>query len=375
MILRVTIEVKATAGLADEELIDIVGRSEFERIKKENPGGLFKAFVLAQEGESNPRVIGKGQKKISWDKKAIQSAFNAVRNGLKFFNKHNSDSSTVVREKYGEIVGKTQKIIDDKLSTVVVGWFDSDHKEAAEKSDIVSMEAFWNIIDTGAELIAEGVDRITGIALGESATETPGFPGATQLASVQAYNEGATVAEPQTTKEIGFHELKEHIRRMNIFPTQLFEMSEIIGQRVDTKTGYKWIGGDREIHRYIDENVISNSGAELEAANKRIAELETAAKEATQKAARAEAGPRVLEILKAKNAPERVIARAQKKLDTLTIGDDIEQSLNEFADGFINEDKELIELGYGVAEAPEAPSLGAGEDPPEKNPFLPEDEQ
>lgn len=362
MKMTIAIQASTPAHLTEQEIIEIVGRDEFERRKKELPGGLFKGFVLCHEGEASPNILGKGRQKVSWPRSAVQSAYNTIRNGLKFFNKHNTDNSTTGREPYGEIVGKTQKMIDDRLSTVVVGWFDKAHKPAADKSDIVSMEAVWDMIDTGTEIVAKGIDRITGIALGQSSEALPAFDGAVGLASVQAYG-GITVDEPQvaTKPKLSFHEAKDLIRQMVVHPTQLYETNEIIGKRVEGKNGVEWIGGDRDLNHYIENVILKEARQEIADLRDQLGQVNTKLTDYEKRSARMEAGPRVIEALKKKEAPQRAITWAENNLDRMEFGDDIDASIEKFTEHVLAEDKRLVEMGYGVAEPAPSPALGSTE--------------
>lgn len=333
---RISIEIQGSAVLTENDVIEIVGWREFERIKSEQPGGILKAFVLCNETEATPNIPGEGTKKITFPRRAVQSAFDKIKNGIKFFDRHNADNSTAGRKPYGEVVGKSQRIIDGNLSAIVVGHFPREVKDVATASNVISMEAVWDIIEEAGRWIAEGVDKITGIALGKSGEVTPGFSGAAALATVQAYRdhtmENTEQQRGRGDKPMDFWDLRDAIAYRRARPSQLYKIDEVIGRRVaDPNTGKAvYDGGDQDINDLVEAKIVKPL-------SDRIADLENQVKKLTDensgfksKIAQAEAEPTIMKLAEEMKLPDRVKALAKSNIGSIKIGDDPNVSYKAF---------------------------------------------
>jgi hypothetical protein len=67
--------------------------------------------------------------------------------------------------------------------------------------DICSQEAEWNLFEVAGQYIADKCQEITGIALGNSKTETPAFKDAKRLAFLQCFNENEEKKEDLTSEK------------------------------------------------------------------------------------------------------------------------------------------------------------------------------
>lgn len=219
------------ATLTPEEIKSAVPPSVLSEIKKKDPTPTLRAYSIVQEGTSRPRVIGEGIKPITWTRDAISAVGDVIKRGLQFFKGHNADNSHTNRTSLGEVVGKLTKEISGKLNQIVVGYFPS--KEKTADCDICSIEAD-AVLREGSNntYIADAIENLTGIALGNSQADTPGFPGAIRLGSIQAFEESKEPEPPQDVKEnkkegdstmsLTFDQVKKAVIDMNIFPNQLY---------------------------------------------------------------------------------------------------------------------------------------------------------
>jgi hypothetical protein len=371
------IRVQNASTLTEAELIEIVGEEEFAILKQKKPGGIIKAYVLCNESEAEPNLEGEGSRKVSFTREAVVSAFNKLKKGLKFFNRHNSDNSTEGRESFGEVVGKTQKMIDGKLSTVVVGHFPAEKRKLAEKSDIVSMEAVWNLFNEAGKLIAKSVDSITGIALANSAEMTPGFGGAVALATVQAFKEIKMEPEERLQaaekRPMEYWELRDAVSYRRVKPHQLFKIDEIIGKRmVDAEGKVKYDGGDEDLNEFIELKIIRPIQEQMSELQKKHENVLSEYTKAKTEMARAGAEPAIMKMADEMKLPERVKKLAKVNLDKITIGDNPEQSYKDFLTQQMEFDKTLSSLGYGVTgvKADPVPALGPKKSADDENPFL-----
>ena len=220
-------------AFSSQEIIEMIDPADMQKIKAGDPHPFFKAWVLAHEGESSPRFAGdSNQVKITWPRSAIQSMQNFIKKGIKFFTGHNRDNSTEGRPSLGEIVASKEMEIDGRLSSVVVGYFPPESAGEAKKMDVCSFEAVWDLIKTGAGVVADKLRELTGVALGNSAKDKPAFDGARELASVQAFEDNKDKTEGENKmSEITFHDVESYVKKNRVFPSQLFDWGQITADR------------------------------------------------------------------------------------------------------------------------------------------------
>jgi len=169
---------------------------------------------------------------LTWTKAIIHRLSQKIKQGTKFFIQHGINSNSHEgRESVGEVLTSFVKDIGGKLSNVIIGHFPNSDK--VKESDVCSMEAdietYNNIVDD--------INNVSGIALGNSDIESPAFPGALRLNTVQCFGdiltkkEGAIIMPELTREEIirtlTFHEIKDAIKNKNAFPWQLFTVEEM----------------------------------------------------------------------------------------------------------------------------------------------------
>ena len=222
----VTLVCHKTQAFTDSEILALIPADVLAGIKAKDPHPFFQAYSICHEGVSTPTLIGDVAKPIQWTRKAIQSIKNVITKGIKFFKGHNSDNSTTGRKELGEIVHSFEKEIDGVLHHVAISYHSPEVKNEAKQYDICSQEAEWNFFDAFGGMVADTVDKITGIALGSSITEQPAFAGARRIGLVQAFamenGDLKNKGEPMT-----FDELKAEIKKLNVWPSQLYNLEEI----------------------------------------------------------------------------------------------------------------------------------------------------
>lgn len=209
--------------LSQEEILKNIPDEDLQKIKSVNPHPYFRAYSIAHEGTFSPMILGEGYKKITWTRKAIQSLKNIVIKGIKFFKGHNEDNSTVNRESFGTVVNNFEKEIDGKIHHIVIGYFQD--KSSVVNDDIISMEADWKFINNAGRWIADKIEGITGIALGNSETEKPAFTKAQVLGTVQAN------LERETKMEITFQDVVNFCKERNVWPSQIYSIDQIKADR------------------------------------------------------------------------------------------------------------------------------------------------
>lgn len=209
------------------DILSIIEPNILQEIKQNDPHPFFKAYIIAHEGTSSPKIINEGYKEISWGKRAIKSIKNAIKKGIQFFKGHNEDNSIENRKSLGEVVGNIEKEIDGKLNNIVIGYFPPEHRNEVENYNICSMEAVWNIIQKSGKLIGDTIHELTGIALGNSNYENPAWAGAKEIACVQAFTNQERGIIMSEDSKITFGIISSWIKDHNVWPSQLFSIDEI----------------------------------------------------------------------------------------------------------------------------------------------------
>lgn len=173
-------------NMAASEIMNIVPHDVYSDIKQKDPDPLFRAYVIGHEGEATGKILGFGSKVLHWFSSAINKLVEKLQYGTKIFHSHNVDSSHEGRPSIGELVGKTIKTIKDRINAVAITYIYPEYRDLP--LDVASIEADIQI-NPDDSVHDVDVGDITGIALGSSAVDKPGFAGATLLSELQAMEE------------------------------------------------------------------------------------------------------------------------------------------------------------------------------------------
>lgn len=336
---------------------DEVKRSLPAEVLEKIKGKKAVAYIVAEEGDSHPRVIGEGPKLLRWPRAVIRRIAESVKAGTKFFDRHNRDNSHEGRPSLGEIVGSFTRTIGDKLQAIAVGILDQERPDL----DVCSIEADVNVNDEG---LVGDVESVTGVALSSSDKDSPAFPGAQRLAVLQCFEgleesgldhktgETGKPGEGVKTMEIKMEDVKTFIKDHNVFPRQIFSMDDL--------------KNDREFGPVLKEGI--DAKAELDTTKKKLEEVEKASAEAIRKTSEATARTQ-FEKLIPEGATEKQKAFYKKRFDPSKLEKLDDASLKAHVE---NEAKEYAEYAktFGVIEEPPAGGeskggAGAGVDPVE----------
>ena len=219
--------------MAESEIMDMVSTAQYMRIKTTDPKPIFRAYVVGHEGESTGTISSFGQKLGSvvkkWYQAAIRKLHDKIDIGLKLFHSHVDTSEKIGRMQIGEVVGKALKMIDDKLSVVVAAYIEPQFQKLP--LDVASIEADIYLTDNDGVYEAD-VEAVSGIALGSSRVETPGFAGATLLGQIQAFAEKSQKINFGENKTMTLKEIKEAIQEGKFKPSDLFDFDGIFADPV-----------------------------------------------------------------------------------------------------------------------------------------------
>jgi len=187
-------DMKFTAKLqqmASSEIMNIIPNDIYEEIKQRDPHPFFQAYVVGHEGEATGEVVGVGRRVLNWFSSAINKIWKKLNYGTKVFHGHNIDSSHKGRQSIGEVVGKAIKTIKDKVHAIAIMYIHPEFRDLPLNT--ASIEVDVDITDDTVHDVDVG--DITGIALGNSAVDKPGFAGATLLSQIQAMSKKLKITD------------------------------------------------------------------------------------------------------------------------------------------------------------------------------------
>lgn len=172
--------------MAADEIRRIVPETVIETIKRTDPDPLFRAYVVGHEGVSRGMAVDFGINVVKrWMKTAIKKLSDLMKPGIPVYHGHAADDTG--RISIGEIVGRTIKNIKNKMSVVAVAYIKPEFR--LMPLDVASIEADIVLTGDGGNDSVYDVDvqNVTGVALGNSAIERPGFANATLLTQLHAF--------------------------------------------------------------------------------------------------------------------------------------------------------------------------------------------
>lgn len=339
----------------ENEILNLVDKDTLSKIKSIDAKPLFKAYTIAHEGITKPKVVGAGYKKFQWGRNAVESAFNALKVGIQAIAGHSSESGNEEKHPKASVVGFGKQLFNNILHTIAVLHFpdktDSDY-------DTISMEASIAHDDNPEISIVDSIKEITKLALGKAGIDSPAFTDAKVIASIQCFedtttntnssnkksedNKNMTLEEiVEALKKLSFTGLKEVVGNVveakRIFPSQFFEPEQLIG-KVSVKNGIIEIeGGDKKVVEYIQKPL-----SELHLhTSKLIAESEDKVKKISKENLKLSGATKLDDVVKAKKLTlsDKQDKFLKKFINEFEPGEDLEKSLGEFVDKKLEEFK------------------------------------
>lgn len=212
--------------MAEADVLAMVAPDTLDRIRRTDPHPVIRAYVVAHEGLASGSADGIGAVAIRYFQDAILAIARKLKAGTKIFHGHAATNDHEGRESIGEVVGREVSRENGVLRTVAAVYVRPEFQ--SQPLDVASIEAEVEFTHgTGGEFTAVDVRGLTGIALGNSRDEKPGFPGATLLAAIQAFAvEGER--EPTMTRD----ELVAAVKAANLRPSEVFAADALKADQV-----------------------------------------------------------------------------------------------------------------------------------------------
>lgn len=377
-------------NLTKREILEMVPADTIARIKESDAKPEFKVFCVGHEGVANAQELSLGSKVVKayhYLKNMIFKIGEKLQFGTPAFSGHGENNSHSGREQIGELVGKSVKMIGDKLSALAVTYIYPQFKKL--DLDVASIESEVEYIPKG---MSSGdvidIHKITGIALGSSKVNTPAFPGATLLGTLQAFSKEAQFNR-KTEDKMDKQEIIDAIREGKFTITDIFTAEEITASEPAKKakqTEYehakrieKQLGEEREKVITLTKSIEEKDG-----------KLKTLG-EAVSKAQASTLLTKAAEVRKFNDKQKAFIERRIGSFKSDKIGDELQLEFDKYLDNEIKEFGEYAKVMGIKIEDPEIDPAtgkpkekGAGNDDakegegedltkPEKNDFIPKE--
>ncbi|GEM_PF-1519009 len=222
----------AIQEMASGEVRALIGDDRYQAIKAKDPHPLFVALTMAHEGKSFGRILGRrgakqGAEKI-WPRSRIHELVQRINttlnsmslsaenkgqgisaSGVPVYLFHNQDNSP--RNPVGRVIAAVSRYVRGKVHAIGIAYISDPEARKGIRNrelDTCSIEAELEFqrsssnSDTadspGRAWIVNAVQKITGLALGSKALQSPGFADAGILAAVQEFD-----ADTDTSNEKG----------------------------------------------------------------------------------------------------------------------------------------------------------------------------
>jgi len=350
--------------MAASEIADMIPRETIEEIRKTDPRPLFKAYVAAHEGEATGELVGFGNIVKRWYRAAIEKLHDRIEEGLEVFHSHAATNDRSGSLPIGRVVAKKLKMIEGRLSTIVACYILPGHRR--QQLDVASIEADLNLeVDRGGNIIAAGVNEVTGLALANSEVAKPGFDHATLIGELQAFAKKNLKEEdfmPKPTAE----EIKAMIREAELQPSDVFGFGELRADPVILEQ-MREKNASPEIYYEIRDlkRQLAETGKQLTEAMKQNKDLteKLSTQDGALKTGQLEVAKTKVGTLFEKQKGERKLDEKQEKFIRARLprfvpqkAEEVEKEFNTYLDGEIDEYAKIAKDVFGI----EAENKGTG---------------
>ncbi len=273
------------------ELEEVVDAATLRNLKARDEHPEIRLYSIGHEGEANITLPGVGVATFTWIQAAIKQIADRLKTGIPVFDRHTSDTNSHEgRVQIGEVVGKTLKKIGDRLNTLAAIYVYPQFK--SRPLDFASIEAEIEFDHDGHQAWPRDIKDVSGIALGNSSIDSPGFPGATLLGAVQAYVQA--FGGDFGGNKMNQSDVKAAVMELKLSPSDLFSVEDVVA--------------DKKVRTNLQE-AATRVGRERDTARERIAELENTVAETDKKMKQ--------HTMQSKSATllDAVLAEPERKLD------------------------------------------------------------
>ena len=246
-------QVQAANQIPLEEVVDA---ETLRNLKARDEHPSIRLYSIGHEGEANLHLPGLGAGILTWVQGAVRAIADKLKIGTAVFDRHNPDTNSHEgRTQIGEVVGKTVKQIGERLNTLAAIYIYPQFE--SRPLDIASFEAEIEFSHDEYKAWPTNIRNVSGIALANSGTEIPGFPGASLLSAVQAHVQA--FAGEKGDNKVNQSDVQEAVKELRLSPSDLFSVEEVVA--------------DKKVRTNL-QDAATRMGRERDTANEKIAKLE-----------------------------------------------------------------------------------------------------
>lgn len=177
-----------------------------------------------------------------------------MKSGTKLFQNHGITNSHEGREPVGEVVQTfNRELPDGRTQAIAIGLLKGEFPDL----DVCSIEADVDIAPGSESDEVIDVPDVSALALGSSKTDSPAFPGAQRLASLQFFGDDDKTDQKKEKRSMTYAEVKAGVEELGLAPHRLFSADQI-----------------REDNRLM-KDLSKDSDAQVETLNTEIEKLKT----------------------------------------------------------------------------------------------------
>ena len=358
--------------MAESEIMAMIGPDKLAEIKTRDKSPTIKAYVVGHEGEARGNLVGVGNIVKTWFTQMVEKLTDKIKIGLQLFHGHAATNDTTGRIPIGEVVGRKLMNIKDRLSSVVACYIYPDYRNLP--LDVASIEADVDLRgDTADKLYVADVNEITGIALGNSQIETPGFPGAGLIGQLQAMAEKKfRITLFKGDNNMTLEELKNAIQEAKLTPTDIFDMEAILANSLVSEQIKEKIKNAKGYDYRKTESLVEEKAALQKQVDDATAKIKL--HEETVKTLKLETAKTKISSLFDTQKTERKLDERQSKFIQNRLGgftpqkvEDLEKELNGYLDAELKEYATYAKdvFGIEVKTTPDPNKVGNGGTGPE----------
>lgn len=362
--------------MAANEITGHIGNDRYQAIKLSDEHPFFFGATVAHEGVSRGKIAGQGSREKHWPDTAITSLTQKLNeSAAPVFLGHGGGD----RASYGSVVSAFS---ENGQAQAVSYIQDSDgrNKDLARRIregelNTVSIEADLVLQAEDDRLTVVQVEQVTGLALGDSRWERPGFAGARVLAAVQEFadNDNDDLEHQPEGKEVKLQDIIAAIREGGYTPQQIFQASDLLAaEPVKTALG-------------TAQQATEQAKAEAKKAGEDKAALEKTQQELSGKLAGFESQGLKAERIKAAKLTEKTAQYVESQMSGFTPQGDTPEARQAAIDEAIKGHKTTFDKFFSGGKSDTAAPAGGGAtdsetgetpDPadmadPKVNPFIP----
>lgn len=221
-------------AMPEADIAAMVGEAQIRRLKAFEPHPKIRVYCIGHEGTVVPGVKERGHEHgpsvarlaLNFFKAAVETIKTALGLGTPVYDGHGKGT---VRDPIGEVVGTATAATEHGHSALAALYLYPGVPDR-DSFDVVSMEGdFTSAVGADGSINVTSIDSITGVAVGRSRDNTPGFPGARLLGSLAAFAEGNDGGTPPGGKAMTQDEVRQAVRDGRFKPADIFTPEQLKG--------------------------------------------------------------------------------------------------------------------------------------------------